>query len=203
VCFRIRQSGCGAVAKDFQDLVLQEKIQHQVKQLPGNSWQLPSDTVFSCPKIRQWLTKNTLAGTLSRQEFVSMIPVLLLGIQSHHRVLDLCASPGSKTIQAVDALYDDHATSLEERGFIMANERDPSRAYVLAHRCKETLAERMTSVAIVNHDACKLPNMLAPLQKADSPAKERPFDRVICDVPCSGDGTCRKDTKAWYAHNYA
>lgn len=23
------------------------------------------------------------------------------------------------------------------------------------------------------------------------------FDRVLCDVPCSGDGTLRKDFKVW------
>lgn len=30
---------------------------------------------------------------------VSMLPVALLRVQPHHTVLDLCASPGSKTTQ--------------------------------------------------------------------------------------------------------
>lgn len=36
---------------------------------------------------------------------VSMIPPLLLDVQPGHQVLDMCAAPGSKTAQIVDALY--------------------------------------------------------------------------------------------------
>merc|ERR1719376_508723 len=43
-------------------------------------------------------------GAITRQEFVSMIPPLLLKLEPHHRVLDMCASPGSKTNEIMDLM---------------------------------------------------------------------------------------------------
>ena len=34
-----------------------------------------------------------------------MIPPLLLKVESHHNVIDLCAAPGSKTSQLIEALH--------------------------------------------------------------------------------------------------
>ena len=34
-----------------------------------------------------------------------MIPPLLLDVQSHHTVLDLCAAPGSKSAQLIEMLH--------------------------------------------------------------------------------------------------
>jgi len=45
-----------------------------------------------------FLVQETENGRIFRQEAVSMIPVTLLHIEPHHRVLDMCAAPGSKTI---------------------------------------------------------------------------------------------------------
>ena len=175
--------------------------------------------------FRYWLSSNTKTGHISRQEFVSMIPVFLLDIKSHHRVLDLCSSPGSKTIQALDSLYQHHEEGRDSSnnssnsntnnsppsGYVIANEIDPPRAYILAHRCRRTLSHRLQSLAITCHNACKFPDALAPLNRYDQHSERSfqqeqqqseknntlLFDRIICDVPCSGDGTLRKDTKVW------
>lgn len=42
---------------------------------------------------------------MSRQEAVSMVPPLLMDIQPHHWVLDMCAAPGSKTAQIIEAVH--------------------------------------------------------------------------------------------------
>lgn len=162
--------------------------------LPGiaGGWQLLGEPNYT---VRRWLTQNSISGHVSRQEFVSMLPVLLLDIQSKHHVLDMCASPGSKTIQAVDSLY--AATSDETEGIVVANELNPKRAYILAHRCSRTLQERQRSVAVVCHNATKFPNVAAPLVHREGCFTGGIYDRIICDVPCSGDGTLRKDTKVW------
>ena len=34
-----------------------------------------------------------------------MIPPLLLGVEPGHKVLDMCAAPGSKTVQLIEALH--------------------------------------------------------------------------------------------------
>ena len=60
-----------------------------------------------------------------------MIPVTLMNIESNHTILDMCASPGSKSIQILEAL---HAN--QERmntGMLIANDVDSKRAFMLAH----------------------------------------------------------------------
>ncbi len=34
-----------------------------------------------------------------------MIPPLVLDVQPHHKVLDMCAAPGSKTAQLIEAIH--------------------------------------------------------------------------------------------------
>ena len=125
----------------------------------------------SLSRLGSWLAKSSAEGTISRQEVVSTVPVSLLGIEPNHVVLDLCAAPGSKTLQA-----------LESAGAVIANELSASRACVLARRC--SLQPAAASVAIVQHKAQLFPG----------PAI---YDRIICDVPCSGDGTMRKHPEKW------
>lgn len=56
--------------------------------------------------IPLWLVL-LLQGNISRQEAVSMVPPLLMDIKSHHKILDMCAAPGSKTAQIIEALHAD------------------------------------------------------------------------------------------------
>ena len=37
--------------------------------------------------------------------YPSMIPVLLLDVQPHHRILDICASPGSKSKHVLEIMH--------------------------------------------------------------------------------------------------
>ena len=53
----------------------------------------------SLKKLHSWVLALNEGGGISRQEAVSMIPPMLLDVQPHHAVLDMCASPGSKTAQ--------------------------------------------------------------------------------------------------------
>ena len=83
-----------------------------------------------------WLISLTDAGAISRQEAVSMIPPLLLDVQPHHIVLDMCASPGSKTAQMLEALHSGERYGTLPTGMIVANDNDSSRAYMLVHQCQ-------------------------------------------------------------------
>ena len=55
--------------------------------------------------LRNLLSTHTTLGHINKQELVSMIPALFLDIHSHHHILDMCASPGSKTSQLLDLLH--------------------------------------------------------------------------------------------------
>ena len=68
-----------------------------------------------------------------------MIPPILCDIQSHHSVFDMCAAPGSKTAQALELILNDHLNinnkpnSIAAKGFVIANDADHKRAYLLTH----------------------------------------------------------------------
>jgi len=204
--FRIRSE---AVHRDWLRMMQQGKSDLGAVPLKGieRGWKLNKDASEE-PWVRKWLSGETKKGRVSRQEYVSMLPVLLLDIEPHHVVLDMYASPGSKTTQAVDALYRLHDgeditsdASLEPpEGLCIANELDAKRAYVLAARCK-LLGQRCASLAVACHNATKFPNVNAPLVSSSRSSKDvasrGSYDRIICDVPCSGDGTLRKDVKVW------
>lgn len=141
-------------------------------------------------RFHQFLVSETESGNISRQEAVSMIPPLLLSVQPHHKILDMCAAPGSKTTQLIEMLHADMNVPFPE-GFVIANDVDNKRCYLLVHQAK-----RLSSpcIMVVNHDASSIPR----LQMDVDGRKEILFyDRILCDVPCSGDGTMRKNIDVW------
>uniref|UniRef100_A0A4W6FMW6 tRNA (cytosine(34)-C(5))-methyltransferase n=1 Tax=Lates calcarifer TaxID=8187 RepID=A0A4W6FMW6_LATCA len=141
-------------------------------------------------KFHQFLVSETESGNISRQEAVSMIPPLLLKIEPHHKILDMCAAPGSKTAQLIEMLHSDMDVPFPE-GFVIANDVDNKRCYLLVHQAK-----RLNSpcIMVVNHDASCIPTL-----QIDSDGKKDIlfYDRILCDVPCSGDGTMRKNIDVW------
>jgi len=136
--------------------------------------------------FHNFLKRETSMGNISRQEEVSMIPPVLFDLKESDRVLDMCASPGSKTAQLLEAL---HATTSEPTGVVVANDVDFNRSNLLIHQ-----TNRIASPALIvtNHDASKFP--------LTHPTKGQ-FDAILCDVPCSGDGTMRKNPELWSKWN--
>uniref|UniRef100_A0A8C9QQX8 tRNA (cytosine(34)-C(5))-methyltransferase n=1 Tax=Scleropages formosus TaxID=113540 RepID=A0A8C9QQX8_SCLFO len=141
-------------------------------------------------KFHQFLVSETESGNISRQEAVSMIPPLLLKIEPHHKILDMCAAPGSKTAQLIEMLHSDMDVPFPE-GFVIANDVDNKRCYLLVHQAK-----RLNSpcIMVINHDASNIPRF-----QVDCDGKKDIlfYDRILCDVPCSGDGTMRKNIDVW------
>lgn len=147
-------------------------------------------------KLHNFLIAETSSGNISRQEAVSMIPPLVLGVEPHHKVLDMCAAPGSKTAQLIEALHaggDNLPT-----GFIMANDIDNNRCYMLVHQAK-----RLSSPCclVTNADSSNFPTL--KLKNSAGELEPLKYDRVLCDVPCSGDGTLRKNPDIWTKFNLA
>lgn len=145
-------------------------------------------------KLHNFLIAETSSGNISRQEAVSMIPPLVLGVEPHHKVLDMCAAPGSKTAQLIEAL---HAGGENlPTGFIMANDIDNNRCYMLVHQAK-----RLSSpcCVVTNADSSNFPNL--KLETDSGEMQTLKYDRVLCDVPCSGDGTLRKNPDIWTKWN--
>ena len=140
------------------------------------------------PELKQLLVDGSLNGTLARQELGSMLPVLALSalnaIIPGCKVLDLCASPGSKTMQALEIAAATNPKS-GKRGRVIANDVHAGRLDSLRDAVgRSGLDDDLTSrITYTNFDASQFP----------SPRSGKLFDAIIADVPCSGDGTIRKD----------
>ena len=125
--------------------------------------------------LREWLIRGTDEGKLVRQEVASMLPPVLVDVEPEHTVLDMCAAPGSKTTQLVERLRADG------RGVVVANDASPLRCHTLVKRTA-SLGARAASLVVTCHCAQRMPRL------PDGSG----YDRIVCDVPCTGDGTTRK-----------
>jgi 16S rRNA C967 or C1407 C5-methylase (RsmB/RsmF family) len=113
-----------------------------------------------------------LLGYYYIQEIASMLPPLVLNPKEEEKVLDLCASPGSKTTQI--------AARMKNEGLLVANEVKFGRIKILAaniERCG------VTNCVITRRDGIALCKKF----------KENGFlfDKILLDAPCSGEGTIR------------
>ncbi|KAI9287495.1 S-adenosyl-L-methionine-dependent methyltransferase [Umbelopsis sp. AD052] len=142
--------------------------------------------------FHKFIVAETEIGNISRQEAVSMIPPLLLKVKPHQWVLDMCAAPGSKTAQIIEAVHANDRQNEIPTGLVIANDADYKRSHMLVHQCR-----RLASPCFVatHHDATHFPNI--HLKDDNGRVYKMQFDRVLCDVPCSGDGTFRKNETIW------
>lgn len=104
------------------------------------------------------------------QEAASMIPPLVLGPKPGEKILDMCASPGSKTTQI--------AQMMKNKGVVAAN---------------DISADRLAALGI-NIQRCGLSNVVIT-KTMGCHIRETGFDRILVDAPCSGTGTIRKSLK--------
>lgn len=140
-------------------------------------------------QLHEFIKRETETGAITRQEAVSMIPPLFLDAQPHHRILDMCAAPGSKTFQLLEGL---HQVSGEPSGVVIANDADTMRCNMLTHQCQRM---KSPSIIVTNHEAQNFPSIVDT--DPSSGDSEVMYDRILCDVPCSGDGTMRKQLDIW------
>ncbi len=108
------------------------------------------------------------------QEITSMMPILALQPKEDEILLDLCASPGSKTTQA--------AAMMNNKGTIIANDLNIGRISILSANLERCAA---TNTIITRHDGLDL---CSRLTKSKTRIK---FDKILVDAPCSGEGNIR------------
>lgn len=113
------------------------------------------------------------SGMIYMQELSAMMPTTFLPLVGDEWVLDMCASPGGKSIQVANRL---------KTGFLVSNEIVKSRAQTL-----QSNIERMglKNMCVTNNEPSEL-----------SKCFEGVFDAIVVDAPCSGEGMFRKDVNA-------
>lgn len=172
--------------------------------------------------FQKFLVAEAHVGNITRQEVVSMIPPLLLDVRPGMVVLDMCAAPGSKAAQLMEMIHageEDNIRVAAQRiqqgnqagplpegleddgrttGLLIANDSDYKRAHMLIHQMKRL---NSPNLIVTNHDATMYPSIKLPPPPAPDgkPPKNvyLKFDRILADVPCSGDGTARKNINVW------
>ena len=153
-----------------------------------------------------------------------MLPALLLQPEAHHHVLDMCAAPGSKSIQLLEAMEaaageatdatsgsatDATASGSDvvgggqrraPSGVLVANDASLARTISLTHRLTSVNVGAPHTV-VTSLDGRYWPDgLLSGAGSVAGGSTPFRFDRVLCDVPCSGDGTLRKrhaNTPPW------
>ncbi|KAF2141406.1 uncharacterized protein K452DRAFT_359167 [Aplosporella prunicola CBS 121167] len=202
------------------------------------AWQMttPKNVIRKFPpfaSFQKFLVSETTVGNISRQEIVSMIPPLLIDIKPGMTVLDLCAAPGSKSAQLIEAIHggeearvrkvlhkvageegrelspdgaeieaekslveseDDWSDDGRATGLLIANDVDYRRAQMLVHQVKRL---NSPNLLVTNHDATLFPSIRVSSKPGEPANKYLKFDRILADVPCSGDGTARKNPNIW------
>ncbi len=117
------------------------------------------------------LTEHAL-GYFYTQEAASMIPPVVLEPKPNEIILDIAASPGSKTTQI--------AQYMENKGILIANDYTYDRMKPLS----------------INLQRCGVSNSIVTLMEGQWFKKSGiEFDRILVDAPCSGTGTIRKSLK--------
>ena len=109
-------------------------------------------------------------GYFYTQEAASMIPPIVLNPTENDIVLDMAASPGSKTTQI--------AALMNNKGILVANDINSARMKPLS----------------LNVQRCGITNCIVTIMYGQR-FRGFEFDRILLDAPCSGTGTIRKSLK--------
>ncbi|KAF2292978.1 hypothetical protein GH714_034525 [Hevea brasiliensis] len=135
------------------------------------------EAIRPLPWFHVFLKLENEIGNITRQEAVSMVPPLFLDVRPHHFVLD------SKQLM------------------VIANDLDVQRCNLLIHQTKRMCT---ANLIVTNNEAQHFPGCHANKNfikvseiELEPPVSKLLFDRVLCDVPCSGDGTLRKAPDLW------
>lgn len=127
-------------------------------------------------------SREHLLGYFYVQEIASMMPMFALQPKQNEILVDLCASPGSKTTQA--------SALMQNKGTIIANDKDISRISILSANLEKIGA---TNTIVTRHDGVVLCEKLKKLNfKAD---------KILVDVPCSGEGNIRSNPATFLMWN--
>jgi NOL1/NOP2/sun family putative RNA methylase len=117
-----------------------------------------------------------LLGYYYVQEISSMMPVLVLNPKPNEIILDLCASPGSKTTQI--------AAKMKNTGTLIANDFKLGRIKILSS----------------NLERCGVMNTMITKSLGESLCKKMKnenfqIDKILVDTSCSGEGTIKSTPK--------
>ncbi|MEE0831297.1 MAG: 16S rRNA (cytosine(967)-C(5))-methyltransferase RsmB [Longicatena sp.] len=111
-------------------------------------------------------TSYYLEGMVSMQDEASMMVARIMNPKANDKVLDMCSAPGSKACHMAELMHDE--------GVVVCCDIHPHRVELIRAGAKRL---HLKSLQPMVNDATKLEHL-----------QPQSFDRVLCDVPCSGYG---------------
>jgi 16S rRNA (cytosine967-C5)-methyltransferase len=152
------------------DLTVKSDPESLAAQLGGRV--LPTGTVRTIAHGTVTALPGFAEGAWWVQDAAAALPVRLFGAIGGQRIADLCAAPGGKTAQLINAGA--HVTAVD---------RAPARL----NRLRENLARLSLQAELVCADVEEW--------------QAEPFDAVLLDAPCSSTGTIRRHPDIpWLKH---
>ena len=164
----IRTNTIKATPQQVQTVLDQQEIAYE--QVAWNN------RLFRLSDVSAGSVLPSFLGWTHGQEEVSAIPAQVLDPDPETVVFDSCAAPGSKTTQL--------AALMDDRGRVVANDNNLGRLSALRFN-----SERLgvTNLAVTHSDARNF---------SLKPFDFEQFDSALVDVPCSCEGTIRKNPDA-------
>ena len=111
-------------------------------------------------------------GYFLSQALTSALAVMVLDPRPDEFICDICAAPGSKTTHM--------AQLMDNQGLIIANDNKEKRLRALEHNVKRL----------------GITNVVTTLYAGQNFPRRWKFDRILADVPCSGEGKLRFSTSS-------
>jgi len=128
--------------------------------------------------LYETISREARLGHLARQGIASMLPAIVLSPKPSDIVLDMCAAPGSKSEQLLQLI------GSQGDGMVMTNDSDPKRLEMVKRRFQKIGRRNVVISCSRGEDLYKH-------------IGSHYFDGIVCDVPCTGDGTIRKYPYLW------
>lgn len=122
-------------------------------------------------KTREVLNEYVKKGLVSIQDEAGQLIAPLLELKENDLVLDMCAAPGSKTCHMGELL--------KNKGKIIAIDLYDHRLELLQ---KATKRLELNNIEVRSYDSTKLHEIY----------KEKEFNKILLDAPCSGLGVIRR-----------
>lgn len=112
------------------------------------------------------------------QEISSMLAGIAVDAKPYDVIVDVCAAPGSKTTQI--------AAAMQNKGLIIANDVRNDRIKILLSNIERI---GVSNCIVTKMSGIKLLEKLPKLEKT----MQIKFNKILLDVPCSGEGTIRSN----------
>ncbi|MFX3674154.1 MAG: 16S rRNA (cytosine(967)-C(5))-methyltransferase RsmB [Paenisporosarcina sp.] len=133
-----------------------------------------SEVLPECLHIEKGQVAKTRAfqyGFVSIQDESSMIPTHVLRVDPGHRVLDMCAAPGGKSMHIAEQLKGD--------GSLVSVDLHPHKVTLITEQANRLGFENIETRTMDS-------------RKLTEEYEEESFDRILVDAPCSGLGVIRR-----------